>query len=471
MATTTKAKTPHSDIKGVYYRGGTNPRWQLRIRKMVKGQVYELPLEHYPIDPLAPVGTDEHQERARHFAEKRAQELWNTLDRQIQEGWSKSAHLYTVGDILERYAQEVEEEKIITKNKAKEWMKKGIAIPKGTTVRANTSKEVMTIRLLLGQTKYGHNTNGFSDICRLPIHRMSYDIFYSETNTQAFNWQLKDRKGQKAPASSTRRLLVSLSAIFKHAIEKWHIDFTNPLSQLKGIKVDDKRERIISEDEWNVLINIMNSSRVEKTTTQAIQFALQTAMRRSEISKLDWENIQWNEKTATLIETKSVNGTTRSRTIPLNKEALEILWNIRGETSIKELRGPIFRTRNKNRIRPDTITQCWIKTRKKAYEKTGQTAFLTARFHDIRHTRITELGQFLSPAEVARISGHKDFSTFFRYFNPDPKALGKKIDKHEQALHTTASDLINALSELSVDEIKNITSLALKNKEKKQLDK
>src|SRR5690606_19342212 len=148
-----------------------------------------------------------------------------------------------------------------------------------------------------------------------------------------------------------------------------------------------------------------------------------TAARRSEVAKLDWSDVDIEQKTAVLRETKSKAGKTVDRTIPLPGEAMEII-NRRRQAVVeagKRVGGPVFTNEKGLRVRPDSMTQAWTR----ACARAGVSG---VRVHDLRHTRITELGRFLSAAEAARVSGHTDLGMFFRYFNPDPVETGKKID-------------------------------------------
>ena len=94
------------------------------------------------------------------------------------------------------------------------------------------------------------------------------------------------------------------------------------------------------------------------------------------------------------------------------------------------------------RLRPDTMTQEWTR----AFARAGVEG---ARIHDLRHTRITELGRFLTAAEAARVSGHTDLATFFRYFNPDPVETGKKIDAMERGPQGKADAIRKAAATLA----------------------
>lgn len=107
--------------------------------------------------------------------------------------------------------------------------------------------------------------------------------------------------------------------------------------------------------------------------------------------KLDWADINFKKKTARLRETKAKNGKYNERVIPLTSEPMALIA-ARFEAS-KTKKGPVFVTSRGKRIRADTVTQAWDRVRQQVAEKLGDPEILTARMHDLRHTRITEMGR------------------------------------------------------------------------------
>ena len=129
-----------------------------------------------------------------------------------------------------------------------------------------------------------------------------------------------------------------------------------------------------------------------------IQFALETAMRREEISTLLWNKIDFERRTATLYKTK--NGETR--TAPLSPRALDILQAIKA--------GP---TGQGNRVfsqSPDAITQAMGCACKSA-------GISGLTFHDLRHEATSRLFENtdLDLMEIRSITGHKSLQMLARY--------------------------------------------------------
>lgn len=185
--------------------------------------------------------------------------------------------------------------------------------------------------------------------------------------------------------------------LIRHAIEigrkEWGLALpSNPVDLIRipnGIK---RRERRLEGDEWQRL-EMASALCTNSYTWPAVQLALHTAMRRSELLKLTWEDVDLESRLAYLQDTK--NG--QPRAVPLTRHAMDVLVKLK---------------KTDHHILPVTETalrQSWERLVKRA----GVHDF---RFHDFRHeaiSRFFEIG--LSVPEVALISGHKDVRMLFRY--------------------------------------------------------
>jgi integrase len=421
---------PASSVPGVYYREDGQPRWEVRVRWVSKGQKRHLPTVRFPVDSKAVKGEVGHLARARADAEAYA-----TRERQAIETHGKPHSMrsdaWTLRALLERYLDDLE---------------------KGRIHHKANKTERSTIRMLLGKGK-GHNAAGFAHLMDKWIADLEYGDFVGD-NEKSLQLLLKDRDGNKAGTGALKRVLTVVRCVFVRAKENWKIELENPLQTIRGLTVDDARERVITGTEWEKITNELRHH--EQGTQDAIIFARFTAARRSEVVKLDWADIDFVQKTARLRETKSRSNKTVERVIPLPAAALEIVVRRAQPSQAKQavpaeelarhaIGGPVFTSNKGTRLRPDTLTQAWTRA-------CGRAEVYGARVHDLRHTRITELGRFLTAAEAARVSGHTDLATFFRYFNPDPVETGKKIDAMERGQNTSGAGIreaANALASLS----------------------
>jgi integrase len=136
-----------------------------------------------------------------------------------------------------------------------------------------------------------------------------------------------------------------------------------------------------------------------------IDLAIETGMRRGELLKVKWRDLDLQDRTLQLYDTK--NG--EDRKVPLTMTATSILeqWSHTSE-----------------RIFPVTdvaVRQAWDRLVKRA-------GITNLRFHDLRHeaiSRFFEMG--LSVPEIALISGHRDPRMLFRYTHLRAEDVVKKL--------------------------------------------
>ncbi len=185
--------------------------------------------------------------------------------------------------------------------------------------------------------------------------------------------------------------------IIHHALEvarkEWGLSLPiNPVSQLKIPNGIRRRERRLEKGELEALQKALNRSR-NVYLWPAIELAIETGMRRSELLRLTWSDVCLDQHLASLKDTK--NG--YARTIPLTSKAINILDKL---------------PKDSPRVLMTTeyaLRQAWERLVKRA-------GIDNLRFHDLRHeaiSRFFEMG--LSVPEVATMSGHKDISMLMRY--------------------------------------------------------
>jgi hypothetical protein len=134
-----------------------------------------------------------------------------------------------------------------------------------------------------------------------------------------------------------------------------------------------------------------------------ISFAIETAMRRGEVAKLRWEHVHLDKGYLAL--PAGITKARRKRIIPLSTRALRIL-----KTQPK--RGPMVF------VSAESIEA--------AYERVmARCGAYNLHFHDLRHEGTTRLvqGGDLCQLAVGKITGHRDFRTLSRYFNPTPAQI------------------------------------------------
>ncbi|WP_256204499.1 tyrosine-type recombinase/integrase [Pseudomonas sp. CBZ-4] len=250
-----------------------------------------------------------------------------------------------------------------------------------------------------------------------------------------------------APAT-VRRELALISHVFTIARKEWRMEsLTNPVELIRQPSVDDSRERrILSADVWtqkggkllyehvDELEMICRYSRSTELP-QIMTFAVETAMRRSEITSLQSANVNLDKRVALLLITK--NGS--SRGVPLSSKAAGILKNLAERDD-----GRCFRSR------PDSITKAFanaianarhayteglslhLKHKKLSQENIDKRIeadpfLMDLRFHDLRHEATSRLAEIFPLHELTKITGHQDTRMLMRYYHPKTEDLAKKL--------------------------------------------
>ena len=183
------------------------------------------------------------------------------------------------------------------------------------------------------------------------------------------------------------------SHLFEIARKEWGMEsIINPVDNIRLPPPGQPRTRRLVDDEEAQLLATAKTYGGE--IGPIITLAIETAMRRGEISAMQWENLNRKSRVLLLPETK--NGTPRR--VPLSSRALAALDGLP-----RRIDGKVWD------MKPDSISQ--------AFERVCLSAGVEGlTFHDLRHeatSRLFEKG--LNPMEVAAITGHKTLQMLKRY--------------------------------------------------------
>ena len=216
--------------------------------------------------------------------------------------------------------------------------------------------------------------------------------------------QYRDDRMTVVTGSSVGSELALMKRVLDTAVKKWGYGIPyNPIKNIEFPKGSTARTRRLVGDEKERLL-IAASSQRNIYITSIIEFAIETGMRRSEILKLRWCDVDLENGFASLYDTK--NG--EDRRVPLTRRCIEVLKTVPQKD---EQVFPISAT---------CLRLAWNRARNKA-------GITDLRFHDLRHeavSRFFEMG--MSVPEVALISGHKDVRQLFRYTHLNPSNVFKK---------------------------------------------
>lgn len=189
----------------------------------------------------------------------------------------------------------------------------------------------------------------------------------SDLSTADFAAYRDERLTQVKP-TTIKRQLGPIRHLFRIALEEWGLPIRdNPLGKLRLNAPDNKRDRRLRAGELDKLVAAAELTR-NTLTLPIVLIAIETSMRRGEILSIRRQNIDLDQRTLTIPQTK--NG--HSRTIPLTAKAIELLR-------------PHLRTEEQLfKISPNALKLSWDRLRKRA-------GLTNLHFHDLRHEAISRL--------------------------------------------------------------------------------
>lgn len=229
--------------------------------------------------------------------------------------------------------------------------------------------------------------------------------------------QLRDELvGLGRSGSTINHYFNAVSKIYQMLIEEWEMPISNPIRGLKRFPNTKWRSIRVNQD---IEALLLTGCQAIKTPLLAciIEFAIQTGMRRGEILRLNWSDVDFPNRAAYLHETKNGN----SRKVPLTLKVIELLENLpRNDARVFPMSFECLRSQFKR-------LKAYLKPTWKGIEPNP---FSVLRFHDFRHEALSRLSDAgLNVIELSHISGHQSLGMLQRYTHPSHSAIFAKLDK------------------------------------------
>ena len=197
--------------------------------------------------------------------------------------------------------------------------------------------------------------------------------------------------------ATINRYVAAISVIFSYAVREYGIQ-VNPIRKIPSLPENNERIRFLSESERTRLFASCRASHWDKLYL-IVLLAITTGARKGELTKLRWNDIDFERRTAYVSTTK--NG--QPKVLPLTDSVINELQLF--DTKDSSL---IFESKVKREV-----AYCFTKPWKKALEDAEIEDF---RFHDLRHSCASYLAQSgASLLEIADVLGHKQISVTKRY--------------------------------------------------------
>lgn len=233
-----------------------------------------------------------------------------------------------------------------------------------------------------------------------------YDIRIGNIS-EAMIAQYRDDRLKTVKSATVVREIAVASHCITVAQSDWGIKVpTNVFKMVRKPKIRNGRERRISNQEWDRIVDA-DSKRGDKSIIHIVEFAIETAMRKGELLRARWSEVNFSNSTLYIPVTKNEY----PRTIPLTPRAIEILRAID-----KKHRDEVIFS-----IKYGTLSAWW-----KAL--TVAASIQNCRWHDLRHEGVSRhFERGLSIPEVALISGHRDYQMLRRYTHIKPENVAEKM--------------------------------------------
>jgi integrase len=233
-------------------------------------------------------------------------------------------------------------------------------------------------------------------------------ITYGDIRTyKQIRFTTPTKHGKQRSIAAVNKELGKLKRMFNIAVrEQWlsRSAFDNGES-LIGDEIH--RNRILTMEEEARLFQAIESKPQRKHLKGIVLIALDCSLRRGEIFKLCWSEVNLEKRTITVTAFNSKNA--RERTVAMTRRVfneLESLW----EESNKDTNKLVFGINV-------TIKTSWRKICREAKIE-------DFRFHDCRHTAISRMVRAgIPPVECMKVSGHLTLTAFNIYANIDNETI------------------------------------------------
>ncbi len=245
-----------------------------------------------------------------------------------------------------------------------------------------------------------------------------------ELNQQKVEKFLVERMEEKRLSPATRnRHLAHLSSMFNKGKE-WGLITDNPAQGIKPLRENGARTRFLDKEEIQLLLNASS-----KEFRPILISALHTGMRKGEILKLPWPDVDFKNRIITVQESKSG----KKRMIPMNDTLYETLKVL----PTRFQRGYVFPS-------PVGEGKPLYDCRKQFSNAVTKAGIENIRFHDLRHTFASHLIMAgVDLMTVKELLGHASVTMTMRYAHLAPDHRNRAIKNLDSAYQTdTKTDTV-----------------------------
>lgn len=245
-----------------------------------------------------------------------------------------------------------------------------------------------------------------------------------DIDTSNIEKYMEKRQSDGVKNSTINRELTTLKSMYNQALNRGIFHGTNPVNKINYLKIGKQPDRILSDNEF---LKLYRSA--ADHLKPILKCAINTGMRKSEILKLEWKDVDILEERITVRDTKNLD----FRIITISEPLKQMFISMKKESEF------IFTYEGKQ------IKECY-RSFKTALKNSG---IQTCRFHDLRHTFATNLiMNGYNIVTVQELLGHKSLLMTRRYSHPTP-------ENKKNAVNSLVK-FNNVITEIPKEETQNI---------------
>ena len=250
-------------------------------------------------------------------------------------------------------------------------------------------------------------------------------FYLSNLTVYDFQKWIKSRVADGAAPTTITNSLSPISKTFQWLATRPGFEgLGNPIRGVSRPRANEGREAHLTSDEEVRLLAACEPGAGEGKGRRPrspwlrpiVELALRTAMRQGELRQIKWKDVHFAPDKETgwidVREAKAQAGT-KPRSVPLVPAAVAVLNKI-GEGP-RPISGGVFPALTK-----DQVTSAFAS----AAARAGRPDLT---FHDLRHVATTRLAEVIeSPLELMKFTGHDNYASVARYYNPKAGDLAKR---------------------------------------------
>lgn len=238
---------------------------------------------------------------------------------------------------------------------------------------------------------------------------------------QLMHTQIRERTSN----STGNRYLGLLGRMYSLANE-WQVYDKNPAHRVKKVAENPARERFLSREEINRLVEALDAS-PSRAAADALKFLIYTGLRKTEALELEFSRVNREDGTVFLAHTK--NG--KPRTVVLNTPARELIerrWAAREDDHPYVFPG---RLQGQHVVNPQKVFE----------EACAAAKIEGVVIHSLRHTFASlAVNSGVSLYEVSKLLGHSTTQTTTRYAHHEHAVLLRASEQAASHLGRTGTE-------------------------------